>query len=295
MTSRLDCAELGYVCDWAITADNTPDVLAAATTHLRTEHGVDSPSDALNAYLEGFTTTVDESADDAPGEVVAKHSGVLSKRPPGSHAMARAYGIPMAGRVSMVLVAIGTVAMVGLLYRTQANAAGISEETASIAESGRGVNEYTDSIMQLDTTNKLATSLYGSIQPLQGGLAGIADVTVPIRDDLQSINSSSSSIDGSARQIDGSVQTIQTSVNTIAGQVKVINTSLVGINGNAAGILTTAEAIRSGINLISSNLATTSGVADQILADARGINGGLQGTNHYSACIDNGLNGGASC
>lgn len=294
MTSRLDCSELGYACDWAITAESTSDVLEAAASHLRDAHRVDSPSDSMRAYLEGFTTTVDEGAHAAPEEGRGR-KGVLRTPPAVRRGITRYRTIPMAGRATIVLVAIGVISMLGLLYRTQSTAASIREKTASIAESGRGINEYTDSISQLNRTNELAASLFESAQPLQGKLAAISDSSAAIRDDIKSIKASSSSIADSARPIDASVRQIKTDISTVAGKVKVINARLTRINSNASSILATAKAIKGGISMISSDLNKTARLADQVLADARGINTGLQATDHYAACIDNGLNGGASC
>src|SRR4051794_32459717 len=100
-----------------------------------------------------------------------------------------------AGRAGIVFVSLLTIVMVALLYRTQSNASAIRENTAAIAKSGRGINDYTDSILQLNKTNELAAAVAKSVQPLGSSLASINESAASIGRGLNSIETSAGSID----------------------------------------------------------------------------------------------------
>ena len=201
----------------------------------------------------------------------------------------------MRGRASILLVAITALVMLALLYRTESNAARIKGEAATIAQSGRGINSYTDSLVLLNRTNAYAESILASVQPLSEQLSAINSQTAKINTSVGSIHGSSVSIDSSAGSIDTSSRSINGSVGQIANEVLSINGSLRGINQNAAEILQTAAELRIGVTTISSNLSSTVRVISQILAQTQNIRNGVTRTNHLAACIDNGLNGGPKC
>lgn len=203
--------------------------------------------------------------------------------------------MPLASRLSIVAVASTVVLMLGLLYRTESNAAQVSRETRRIAASGRGLNGYTDSIAQLGTTNRLVASILASLGEVNGDLAGIDGSTRRIAGKSGSIQRSTALIDGSTTSINTSEHSIDDSVERISAEVGGLNNSLTGVNDNAAHILAASLSIQRGVALISSNLARTRSVTDQILADAKDINARVQLTRHEAACIDNGLNGGQTC
>lgn len=198
-------------------------------------------------------------------------------------------------RTSVIAVGAGALVMTWLLYRTESNATQIGRETQRIASSGRGINNYTDSLALLNTTNKLAASILTSAQRVDANLSGIASAAGSIDTTVSSIQLSTASIAGSTHSIDVSQRAISASVSDISANITHINSSLSGVNGNASDILATSLSIQRGVALIGSNLATTRSVASQILAEATDINQGIAKTDHEAACIDNGLNGGPRC
>jgi len=203
--------------------------------------------------------------------------------------------MPRGAQLSMVAVATTALLMLGLLYRTETNAAMVSRETGRIAASGRGLNNYTDSIAQLGTTNRLAADILGSLGRVDANLSGIVGATASIAGKSGSIRRSTTSIDASTTSINASEHSIDTSVGRISTRIGELNSSLTGINDNAAHILAASLAIQRGVALINSNLATTRSITEQILADAQDIDARVQVTDHEAACIDNGLNGGQKC
>lgn len=204
-------------------------------------------------------------------------------------------GMSGPARLSIGVVVLGALILLGLLYRTQSNAAEIRELTVQIAESGRGINSYTDSVIQLDRTNKLAASILRSVEPVDENLGGVAALASRIDGSVASIRQSSRSIDGSSASIKKSSVAIRDDVAGLSSTAASINTSLKGVNANAAAILRTAAAIRRGVEAIGTNLAATARITRQILRDARGIDTRLVRTDHLAGCIDNGLNGNAKC
>lgn len=199
------------------------------------------------------------------------------------------------GIASIVLVLVAGLVLLYLLHRTESNAVEIRDEAADIAQSGRGINDYTDSIMQLNRTNNLAASILDSARPLDGSLTAINALAGNIDDEVASIEDNAASIDTSARSINSSAASILDDVTTINRTAATINDTAAGVNANAASILDTAGAIERGTSLINSNAATTASIVRTILGDARGIETAAVRTNHLAHCIDNGLNGGSPC
>jgi uncharacterized phage infection (PIP) family protein YhgE len=199
------------------------------------------------------------------------------------------------GFASIVIMSIWTIVLVGLLARTQHNADGIRQKAADIARSGRGINNYTDSITQLSRTNQLAASILKSVSPLDGDLSKIDALAADIDSSVRGIQKNASSINTSATSINGSATTILGDVTNINHQAGSINDSLAGVNTNASAILVAAGSIERGIALINTNASQTAAIVRTILSDAAGIDSGVLRTNHLAHCIDNGLNGGPKC
>jgi methyl-accepting chemotaxis protein len=199
------------------------------------------------------------------------------------------------GRLSIAVVSIAFLLMLALLYRTQVNAAAIRAETNRIAATGQGINSYTDSIIQLNQTNKLASSILTRVQPIHGALTKIGGLAAEINTSVATANSTAGSIDRSAKSINASAASIRDDVTAIRSTTGNINSSLSGVNTNAGRILATAQEVQQGLGVISSNLNTTLSVTRRILSDAEGIFAGVARTNHEAACVDNGLNGRSPC
>jgi hypothetical protein len=199
------------------------------------------------------------------------------------------------GRVTVAIVGVIALVATALLLRTERNAAQIHTRTARIASSARGINSYTDSILELTKTNDHASAILNSVGPLTEPLAHIDGRSAEISELLKAIRSSTASIDTSAGSIDSSGRIIKDGLVDINAQAGKISTDLRGINNDAGRILTELAHIRSGLNLINTDLPTTARILDAILRDARNILNTLGRTEHYSACIDNGLNGNSPC
>jgi putative membrane protein len=181
----------------------------------------------------------------------------------------------------LIVVLIVVVIAVVLLQRTASTAESINKKAATISKTGRGINDNTDSILQLTKTNQLGTSILNSAKPLQGQLGQVVDLANSINGLATSINSSAGSIDGTAKTI-----------NNSAGA---INSTASGINSTASSILSVANSIKSGVAMINQNLDATIGVAQQIKGDTGAIVGGsgtgLTQALHLAACINKELLG----
>lgn len=181
----------------------------------------------------------------------------------------------------LIVVLIVLVIAVVLLQRTASTAEAINKKASTIAQTGRGINDNTDSILQLTKTNQLGASILNSAKPLSGQLGQVVNLA-------NSINGLASSINNSA----GSINSTASSINSSAGA---INSTANGINSTAGSILTVAGSIKTGVNMINTNLDTTISVAGLIKGDTGAIVGssssGLARGLHLAACINKELSG----
>jgi uncharacterized protein YoxC len=181
----------------------------------------------------------------------------------------------------LIVVLVVVVIAVVLLQRTASTAEAINKKAQTISRTGRGINDNTDSILQLTKTNQLGSSILGSAKPLQGQLSQVVDLA-------NSINGLAGSINGSAGAIDGTAKTINNSAGAI-------NSTATGINSTASSILSVANSIKAGVAQINTNLDATIGVAQQIKGDTGAIVGGsgsgLTRALHLAACINKELAG----
>jgi uncharacterized protein YoxC len=186
--------------------------------------------------------------------------------------------------LAMVVVLVVLVVAVVLLQRTASSAEAISKKALTISKTGRGINDNTDSILELSKTNQLGTSILGSAQPLQAQLSQVADLA-------NSINSYAASINSSA----GTINTTAGTINMSAGA---INGTAGGINSSTNSILSVAQSIESGVNMINTQLNATILVAQEIKGDTGTIAGakatGLTGALHLAGCINKELGGNAA-
>lgn len=199
------------------------------------------------------------------------------------------------GVASIALVCVAALVLLFLLNRTEQNAVAIRRAAADIASSGRGINENTDSILQLNKTNQLATSILSSAQPLDDELAQINHLAGGIDARVGGIQQNAASIDSSARSINSSASTIAGDVTRVNALAATINSSAGGINTSAGRIVEAAGAIERGIRFINGNAASAASVVRAILSDAKGIDVTAVRANHLAHCIDHGLNGGSRC
>ena len=184
-----------------------------------------------------------------------------------------------AGSTGLLLVVVIVVLVIALvlLQRTAQTAIAINKKATTISKTGVGINQNTDSILELSHTNALASSILNSAQPLQGDLTQIVNLGNSVNSLATTINQSAQTINGTASQI-----------NSTAGAV---NSTANGINSAAGSILNTANSIKSGVAMINQNVDTTIGIVQQIKGDTATIVGGLSTAQHRAGCINHDLGG----
>ncbi len=195
-------------------------------------------------------------------------------------------GAAILGLVVTVLVVL---VAAGLLQRTASTASSINDKAKDIALTGRGINESTDSIIQLNRTNELATSILNSAVPLQGKLATIVNEANTINGAAASINGSAGSINGSAVSINGTAKGIGGSATSIGGAATRINGTAGAINAEAGRILDVARRLDRDVAQININLDTTISIANAIKSDTGGIVGQAVNAKVNAACINGAL------
>src|SRR5829696_1214235 len=229
--------------------------------------------------------------------------------------------------VAVVLVVLVAAAIAAWqLARVMTAAQSINEKATNIARSGRGINLATDSVIQLQRTNRTARSILKSASPLpprlsrvvdeaQGirGVAGAIDTTAGSIDatagaidaDAARIDITARSIDGTAERIDGKAGRINSTAGDILGTARGINgiagdiegtagrisTTAGGIDRNAAGILAVARAIDRDVYLINYFLNGSIDVAALVRADAERILDLAIASHDTAACTDDKLGG----
>ena len=177
--------------------------------------------------------------------------------------------------IASVIVLVIVVAVVGiaavLLAKTVQNAQSINKKAQNIARVGTGINEDTDSVVQLTRTNKLATSILGSADPLEQQLAGIVGTARSINGLAGSINSTAGSINNSATDINATAGDINTSAGDINSAATSINNSAGSINGSAGAINQRATSINSSAGSINQSANRIDSLAGSILGTARRV------------------------
>ncbi len=187
-------------------------------------------------------------------------SGSGTKRPSGASG-----GVQGVNVIILVLVAASVTIAAGLLAETVNTARAIDKKAKSIRDTGIGINTATDSISQLVKTNKIASSILDTAEPLAPTLTKIVARA-------KSINSDASSIDSLASTILSTAGTINTSATTINGTASEINNTAGEINGTAKAIDSVAGGINDvagTINRTAKNINATAGPGSGILGIAR--------------------------
>jgi len=187
----------------------------------------------------------------------------------------------------VVVVAVVGIAAV-LLALTVQNAQSINDKAQNIATTGRGINLATDSVVQLNRTNRLARSILKSARPLEtqlGGIVGTAQgidgLAASINSNAQSINGTAGSINGTAGSINDSAGTINTSAGSINAAAGTINSTAGSINSSAGRINSTAGSINSSAGSINRSAGRINSSAGTINSSARRIDtiaGSILGT-----------------
>src|SRR5947209_2635174 len=142
--------------------------------------------------------------------------------------------------VSVVILVVGVLVIglaAALLARTLAAAQSIDKKAQTIAGNAGNIDVATNSVIQLNRTNEVASSILSSAKPLQG-LLNTTDATARDIDGLaKSINTTAGTINGTAGTINGTATTINGSATSINGSVSTINGTAATINSTARGIV----------------------------------------------------------
>lgn len=180
-----------------------------------------------------------------------------------------------------VLVLLAVVAALGgatvLLARTMNAAQSINAKAERIAQTGRGINTATDSVVQLNDTDEIANSILDTAEPLEGKLAEIVSLA--------------QSIDGLAASINATAGDINSTAGTINSTAGAINSTANGINAEAAEILDVANRIDADVAQINTNLDATIALARAIKGDTGNIVTQARDAHANATCIDNKVQG----
>ena len=157
-------------------------------------------------------------------------------------ARARGGGAGLFNVISVVILVVGVVIIgitAALLARTLAAAQSIDDKAQAIAKNAGNINVATDSVVSLNRTNELATSILQSAKPLQGQLNTVAvtardidDVAKSINETAETINTTAGTINHTAGTINDTARDIATSVDTISRTAGTIDNTTGNIAAN---------------------------------------------------------------
>ncbi|HEV2127369.1 MAG TPA: hypothetical protein VGR22_01990 [Thermomicrobiales bacterium] len=170
----------------------------------------------------------------------------------------------------VIVVAVIGIAAV-LLARTVQEAQSINAKAQNIATNGRGINEATDSVIQLNRTVDLAKSILESARPLDTQLGRIVATASGINSRAASINSKAGSINQTAGSINDTAGAINTSAGEINAAAESINSSAGSVNTTAGAINQSAGSINTSAGAINQSAGSINTSAGTINATARGI------------------------
>ena len=180
-------------------------------------------------------------------------------------------GFTIASFIVLVLVVVVVGVASVLLAKTVSNAQSINDKAQNIAEVGTGINEATDSVVQLTRTNKLAESILRSATPLERQLNGIVGEARSIDGLASSINATAGDINDSATTIGGTATDINASAGDINSAAGSINQSAGSIGGSAGAINSRARAINANAGSINTSANRIDTAASSILGTGREI------------------------
>lgn len=165
--------------------------------------------------------------------------------------------------VTLAIVVVAVIVSAYLLLRTTQAAISINKKAEKISGTSGGINTATDSVLELEKTNKTAKSILETAEALGKGEAeGRVGQIVTL-----------------AKSIDGLAISINGTAGTINGTARNINTE-------AVDILTTAKEINADVRQINANIDGTIGLANAIKADTGAIVGQAREIHKQVAKLD---------
>lgn len=208
----------------------------------------------------------------------------------------------------VLVVVLGATTLTGLLLaRTMRATDRINAKAKNIARTGQGINQATDSVVQLRRTNEFASSILASTAPLAGDLAAMVE-------QARALDTLSGSLDASTGAINATVASLLVTANGMsatAGEINTttkkiaassaevdgtttqvgattaaLNATAKGINASLAGLLDATKKI--GADVVEINKRLDAGLAlDKALkADTGNLLAQVALTQHYVACLD---------
>ncbi len=163
-----------------------------------------------------------------------------------------------AATFSVVLVAITVLLAALLVWKISDLAVRINHKAEKIQQTAVPINRATDAVTNVPETNRLASSILTSAQPLEGQLAEIIRLA--------------KDVDRLAASINGTAGTIDNTAN--------------GIDTSAAGIPPVGRAILADVNQINRNLDITVNFARDIDVDTSEILALARKAHGKAGCID---------
>lgn len=210
----------------------------------------------------------------------------------------------------IVLGATGLTAV--LLARTMRATDRINQKAKVIAQTGQGINDATDSVVQLGRTNETASSILASTQPLAGDLAAMVEqakaldalsgsldastgsINATVARLLASANEMSATagdINASTRKIAASSSDVDATTRQVGATTAALNTTAKGINAALAGLLDTTRKIGDDVAKINQRIDTGLDLDRALKNDTGNLLAQVVLTQRYAACIDRKLGG----
>jgi len=204
-----------------------------------------------------------------------------------------------------VLAATGLTGI--LLARTMRATDRINLKAKTIARTGQGINEATDSVIQLNRTNQTASSILASTQPLAGDLASMVDQAKALDALSGSLDASTGAINGTVAQLLGTANgmsataadinattkkiaassaDVDATTKTVGATTAALNATAKGINASLAGLLDVSKKIDHDVTLINQRLDTGLALDRALKADTGNLLAQVNLTQRYAACID---------
>jgi uncharacterized protein YoxC len=209
----------------------------------------------------------------------------------------------------VVLVAVlGATVLTGLLLaRTMRATDRINLKAKAIARTGQGINEATDSVIQLSRTNQTASSILASTQPLGGDLAAMVDqakaldslsgsldastgainaTVAQLLGTANGMSSTAASINATTKKIAASSADVDATTKAVGATTAALNATAKGINASLAGLLDTSRKIEHDVALINQRLDTGLALDRALKVDTGNLLAQVNLTQRYAACID---------
>jgi len=214
---------------------------------------------------------------------------------------------PLLQTVVLVIVLAATGVTALLLARTMRATDRINLKAKTIARTGQGINEATDSVIQLNRTNETAASILASTQPLAGDLSAMVDQAKALDALSGSLDASTGAINATVAQLLGAANgmsataadinattkkiaassaDVDATTKTVGVTTGALNATAKGINASLAGLLDVSRKVDNDVKLINQRLDTGLALDKALKVDTGNLLAQVALTQRYSACLD---------